>query len=168
MGRIKIIFVALLSLAGITAVCSRLSFSQTNTIPFRVVVIAEANLDLSDLDLRDAENRPVTSSILKRATQNLFLQSANDIFLGNLSFAKKQMYALLAKTLDLISGFLCSARDGVMPLIQVLFEKKKEAGLSLFVRVALFVNIIFLVALFTDFQPTTHRLLVVKTTCLRR
>jgi hypothetical protein len=82
---------------GIWCVSSRAVFATPANVPF-VLEIRSPFVDVSDLDLRDRDNRPIHSATARAQMANLFFQSAATLFLENLTIAKRALLTVLTQS----------------------------------------------------------------------
>ncbi len=79
--------------------------SEQNDIHITITPMKEA-IDLSDLDVRDELNRPVTSPEKKKSLEALFVRGLNELLLMNLTPARRHMLAMAERQWNVLFGLL--------------------------------------------------------------
>ena len=95
---------------------------------FVSIAIPDSGFDVEDLDVRDANNRPIKSTSAHRAIKNLFINNMRDMLLENLTPARRLTLAYLSQVWDIVSGWLKPWMSEHWTLLQSWFREKK--GLS--------------------------------------
>lgn len=113
------------ALAGFATFFSSLAIAQPAVLTFSLTVPLQT-FDASQLDLRDAQNRPVKSPMLQRRMEELAVKSLHSLFLRNLSPVRRRLLALMNKNWDVASGFFRRAARGVQRIIAFFKSERKN------------------------------------------
>jgi hypothetical protein len=98
------------------------------------IAVPQASLDFSDLDLRDADNKPITDVQATQQMRGLFTQSLSHLLLLNLTPTKRALYDLFANGWDVMLSRLRRAVQVVLSWIAVMMAKSEYRPVSLLHR----------------------------------
>lgn len=93
------------------------------------VALPAVSLDTTDLDARDAFNRPIRSQSARQSFEQLWMKSLSQLVMNSLTPVRLRLMALLNTRWDGFAGAIrCTAAAKIQTLKAWLQEKKKLAG----------------------------------------
>lgn len=91
-----------------------------------LLTVPAASLDLSDLDVRDENNRPVTSATEVNKFRNLFTQSLTQMLLFNLTPINRRLYDILSRSWDVFSDWFSFPLRRIQMLGSLILKNAKQ------------------------------------------
>jgi len=92
--RIKFAFIAATFAGGLIVLSLR--FVQAASLPVSLAVPVQS-LDLTDLDIRDVQNRSIHSAVARQRMETLFSSNLTDLLLNNITPARRAVLVLLSQ-----------------------------------------------------------------------
>lgn len=121
---IRCLLIAAAFLVGGVYSSGPFAISADQTIPVSIA-LPTASLDLTDLDLRDASNRPIESAAARQRMESLFITGLNHMLLMNLTPGRRQVLATLASAWDIAAGIIKRAFANSFSHIKAWWQERK-------------------------------------------